>query len=632
MTIKHLYPNSRPTLDLKFAKDKTLDPRITFTRASSGTYVDENGVIQSAATNAARFDHDPETGESLGLLVEEARTNILLYSDTLTGAAWGTLDATLTPNAAFSPASTYNAGLLTDDVTTAYHGIRYPVTVGGGSVTVFSVFVKYLNARYIQFASESASSGVWNVDLVDKTASRVTGDVNSTLNIQELSGGWLRISYKYTWGANNQWPNINIVSSLSSVHREVRLGVSGNGVYLWGAQLEAGSFPTSYIPTPATFTSRASTATYYDASGVIQTAGVNVARDNAYFPDENGVMQPAGLLLEGSGTNHTYPSIIPTSTTGRWTIDGLSITANAGTAPDGSSTASLIDVSTGTGGNRAYVYAGNQGIKTYSFFAKANTSDAVLGLYMMDAFVGGTRLVTYTFNTDAITVGSSSYSVVREKISNGWVRISITATTSGPFHYISFNQWFDGTRGSAGQYFLWGFQEELGSTRTSYIPTAGSTVTRAADVSSSSTVTRAADVASITGSNFSSWYNQSEGSWYISYNKKLSPVNISNVGVLGPQHFYYRGNSTESVRRFGSNIAATGMAANNNRIAIGYDSTDFDISANGNIANNNIVATPTSQTTLNVMSNGLSTLSSTVARLTYYPTRLSNAILQNLTT
>ena len=61
MTIKHLYPNARPALDLKFARDKTLDTRITFTRASSGTYVDENGVIQSAASNEARFDHDPVT-------------------------------------------------------------------------------------------------------------------------------------------------------------------------------------------------------------------------------------------------------------------------------------------------------------------------------------------------------------------------------------------------------------------------------------------------------------------------------------------------------------------------------------------------------------------------------------------
>ena len=73
MTIKHLYPTQRPSLDLDFANSKRLDPRITFTRGSTATYVDAEGVIQSAANNEARFNHNPVTGESLGLLVEESR-------------------------------------------------------------------------------------------------------------------------------------------------------------------------------------------------------------------------------------------------------------------------------------------------------------------------------------------------------------------------------------------------------------------------------------------------------------------------------------------------------------------------------------------------------------------------------
>lgn len=72
-----------PTLDLNFALTKSLDPRITFTRASSGSYFDANGNIQIASTNTPRFDHNPVTGESLGLLIEEQRTNLLLNSTTL---------------------------------------------------------------------------------------------------------------------------------------------------------------------------------------------------------------------------------------------------------------------------------------------------------------------------------------------------------------------------------------------------------------------------------------------------------------------------------------------------------------------------------------------------------------------
>ena len=76
------------SLDLQFATDKTLTarkgPTPVFTRASSGTFVGSDGLIQSAAINAARFDHDPITLVCKGLLIEEQRTNLVFPSDTLT--------------------------------------------------------------------------------------------------------------------------------------------------------------------------------------------------------------------------------------------------------------------------------------------------------------------------------------------------------------------------------------------------------------------------------------------------------------------------------------------------------------------------------------------------------------------
>jgi hypothetical protein len=78
-----------PSLDLRFADNKSLVDAVTgaslvtFTRASSGTFVGSDGVLQTAVTDVPRFDHNPTTGESLGLLVEEARTNLLLNSGTL---------------------------------------------------------------------------------------------------------------------------------------------------------------------------------------------------------------------------------------------------------------------------------------------------------------------------------------------------------------------------------------------------------------------------------------------------------------------------------------------------------------------------------------------------------------------
>lgn len=84
-----------PSLDLRFADNKSLvdattgQNLVTFTRASSGTFVGSDGLLQSAANDVPRFDHNPTTGESLGLLVEEQRTNSLA-NNTMVGAVDGT--------------------------------------------------------------------------------------------------------------------------------------------------------------------------------------------------------------------------------------------------------------------------------------------------------------------------------------------------------------------------------------------------------------------------------------------------------------------------------------------------------------------------------------------------------------
>jgi hypothetical protein len=101
-----------PTLDLRFASSKNLNDYvsgqnlITYTRAGDATFFDANGTIQTAGADVARFDHNPATGESLGLLIEEARTNLLLNSETLS-----TQDVTVT--AAAHTLSFYGTGTVT---------------------------------------------------------------------------------------------------------------------------------------------------------------------------------------------------------------------------------------------------------------------------------------------------------------------------------------------------------------------------------------------------------------------------------------------------------------------------------------------------------------------------------------
>jgi hypothetical protein len=101
-----------PSLDLWFAENKSLvdsvsgQNLITFTRASTGTFVDSDGVIRSAGNDVPRFDHNPLTGECLGLLVEEQRQNLLLNSATLS-------TQTVTVTAVAHTLSFYGTGTVT---------------------------------------------------------------------------------------------------------------------------------------------------------------------------------------------------------------------------------------------------------------------------------------------------------------------------------------------------------------------------------------------------------------------------------------------------------------------------------------------------------------------------------------
>ena len=85
---------------------KTFSQIITFTRASTATYIDSAGVLQTAAINAPRFDYNPTTLAPLGFLVEEARTNLLLNSGTL-------VTQTVTVTAVAHTLSFYGTGTVT---------------------------------------------------------------------------------------------------------------------------------------------------------------------------------------------------------------------------------------------------------------------------------------------------------------------------------------------------------------------------------------------------------------------------------------------------------------------------------------------------------------------------------------
>ena len=276
MTIKALYPTTRPTLDLNFAATKRLDPRITYTRASTGTFVGSNGLVQSAAVNQARFEHNPTTGESLGLLVEEARTNNVFYSQSI--QSWALDGMTVQGNATASPDGTITAAKLIANNGGNYTEARTnSFTLSGAST--FSCFLKSagFTSASLRFSQDNDKRAQFNLESGTVTS---IGSGVTAYEMKLVGNGWYRCSI--TASDHNGYSGI-FVAAWDGI-----FGNGVDGVFAWGAQLEAGTFPTSYIPTVA--------------SAVTRAADVcTVTNSNIYDTDSFTIInQPFGASAGGS--------------------------------------------------------------------------------------------------------------------------------------------------------------------------------------------------------------------------------------------------------------------------------------------------------------------------------------------
>lgn len=259
MTINANFPAIRPSLNLDFANSRALDPRITFARASSAMYYDDMGKYRQAATNEARFDHDPVTGECKGLLIEESRTNLLTYSEQFDNAAWGRVGATISPNTTTAPDGTVTADKLIEDTTTGGHKVTQQVTFGTGWVS-FSVRAKAAERSKLRLYLTDLVSAVCAAD-IDLLTCEVIGSTFQTpwaggfASIRNLGDGWCEcvLAAPATQGVTKK-AEIRAIYA-SGVDSYTGDGISG--IYIWGAQLEAGAFPTSYIPTTSAQATRA---------------------------------------------------------------------------------------------------------------------------------------------------------------------------------------------------------------------------------------------------------------------------------------------------------------------------------------------------------------------------------------
>jgi hypothetical protein len=255
------------------AMDGVLDPRITFGRASAATFIGSNGLIQSAAVNAPRFDYDPTTLELNGLLLEQGTTNQQLDSsfNIFPGGIyrWYGSQALITFESTLAPDGSISAATIADNSVNGLHEIHYvngvfPVGLnpripfyawpaGSPQVETCSMFFKadtLCFARLALYENASASGVAVDVDLCAGTlangATLGSGATYLGSSIKAYQSGIYRVSVS---GIIPDPHNVSCDPLTEDSISHPSYPGNGGKIFVWGADLENTSMPSSYLYT-----------------------------------------------------------------------------------------------------------------------------------------------------------------------------------------------------------------------------------------------------------------------------------------------------------------------------------------------------------------------------------------------
>jgi len=246
----------------------------TFVRSGNATRINKDGLIETVGNHVPRLNYDLYQGKPKqcpSLLLEPSRTNSIPYSEDFSNAAWLKSNSTITSNSIISPDGTLNA----DELQVTSSGGNIYDNIGGSGDGVFSVFAKYKDVQYIRLRS-TGSYAFFDIK---------NGVLGSTINtidtkIEKYPNGW----YKCSVIGNNTNSLVQIF--VSSDGANVGLG----NVYLWGADFQNGSYPTSYIPTSG-------------STEIRNAEECNGAGNSGTFNDSEGVLFAEINALADDGTN-----------------------------------------------------------------------------------------------------------------------------------------------------------------------------------------------------------------------------------------------------------------------------------------------------------------------------------------
>ena len=230
-----------------------LDPSVTFTRSSIGTYFDKNGVMQTAQADCPRLDYDPVTGVFKGLLVEELRTNLITQSNAIiTPTNWSGVSGSAVATTAVVGVGSLPAFKVVEDATAATQHYVYPIipTLTDSTDYVFSVFARAAERTWLQITTTDKASSTLRCwfDLTNGVLGTNSGTGTCFPSIQNYGNGWYRCSVRRNVATGASTPRYR-VSTATDDNITVYDGNGTSGIYACAAQLEAGTFASSYIPT-----------------------------------------------------------------------------------------------------------------------------------------------------------------------------------------------------------------------------------------------------------------------------------------------------------------------------------------------------------------------------------------------
>jgi len=410
-TTKRLMPanGDGSTLSLDFTTG-VLDPRFTFTRSTTGTYINSSGYVTSAAINTPRFDYDPTTLTPRGLLIEGSANSFTRSSQDLTNATYWTLQtayASTSTAGGTAPDGTNSGNLFTEPSSSLQRSIYQSYSSAAGTYT-FSVWLKAGSGstRYMRLVVSSSASDFGYVTINMSTgavqqSAAISGtatNASATVSGNYSATGWRRYSLTVTLAASVNFvflipTDLASIDTPTSNYGRIQYLGDGSSFLVWGAQLETGSGASSYIPTGASTGSRAfdscvmndiTSCNYSTTNGSMYYEGRFSKVNDASFPWRAGFTKEStdercfGFLTNsgGSSVEAKGPGATPTASVSQtiavntnykiaWSLDASLSTGEVRKSSNGS----VVSVSGATAltvtGTPTYFMFGQKGYQDY---------------------------------------------------------------------------------------------------------------------------------------------------------------------------------------------------------------------------------------------------------------------------